>query len=54
MLFNSVTIHKKVCHGNVKNFVKMFKTAKNYYLVYEHCSGGNLYDKVTLCRLTES
>lgn len=54
MGFKSVAMHKKVCHGNLINFVKMFKTANNYYLVYEYCNGGTLYEKVTCSKLTES
>lgn len=38
-------MHKLVCHANLINFVKMLKTANNYYLVYEWCGDGNLLEK---------
>ena len=41
---NETSILSKISHPNIIRFIKMLKTANNYYLIYEYCSNGTLED----------
>lgn len=52
---NEIAILSKINHPNIIKFVEMLRTANNYYLVYEYCSGGTLAEHIkSKGKLTQS
>ena len=44
--FNEVAIQRALDHPNITKLYEYFQDAKNYYLICEICSGGELFDKI--------
>jgi calcium-dependent protein kinase len=41
-----MNILKNLDHPNIVKLYELFEDEKNYYLVTEHCSGGELFDRI--------
>ncbi|EGR29125.1 hypothetical protein IMG5_162280 [Ichthyophthirius multifiliis] len=45
-LFSEMNILKNLDHPNILKLIELFQDSKNYYLITEYCSGGELFDKI--------
>ncbi|CAD8142780.1 unnamed protein product [Paramecium pentaurelia] len=45
-LFSEMNILKNLDHPNIVKLYELFEDDKNYYLVTEYCSGGELFDRI--------
>ena len=45
-LFNEMNILKNLDHPNIIRLFELYQDSKNYYLITEYCSGGELFDKI--------
>jgi calcium-dependent protein kinase len=45
-LFSEMNILKNLDHPNIVKLYELFEDSKNYYLVTEYCSGGELFDRI--------
>lgn len=41
-----MNILKHLDHAHIVKLYELFEDAKNYYLVTEYCSGGELFDRI--------
>ena len=44
--FNEVAIQRALDHPNITKIFEYFQDDKNYYIISELCSGGELFDKI--------
>lgn len=45
-LFSEMNLLKNLDHPNIVKLHELFEDQKNYYLVTEYCSGGELFDRI--------
>ena len=46
MFFNEAEILRKVDHPNILKLYEIYEEEKDFHLVTELCSGGELFDKI--------
>ncbi|CAG9320382.1 unnamed protein product [Blepharisma stoltei] len=46
MIFNEVSILSKLDHPNILKIYEFYQDEKNYYIITEFCSGGELFEKI--------
>jgi calcium-dependent protein kinase len=44
--FNEVAVLRAIDHPNVLKLFEFYQDAKNFYLITEFCSGGELFDRI--------
>ena len=46
MFFNEVAILRELDHPNIVQLFEFYQDEKNYYMITEHCNGGELFEKI--------
>ena len=44
--FNEVAVLKSLDHPNILKLYEFYQDSRNYYLITEYCSGGELFDRI--------
>jgi calcium-dependent protein kinase len=44
--FNEITVLRSLDHPNILKLYEFYQDEKNYYIITEYCSGGELFDRV--------
>jgi len=45
-LFSEMNILRTLDHPNIIKLFELFQDNRNYYLITEYCSGGELFDRI--------
>lgn len=48
-----ILINMKLNHKNILKMMETFEDDQNIYIVFEYCSGGNLYERINKSILNE-